>query len=354
MAQRLLLLVGWLLAAAVAASHLSAAGDRIDVVRHDDMRRVDVMIDGKPFTSYIYPTAHVTKPVLFPLRTARGTPVTRGFPLEPRPGERTDHPHQVGAWFTYGDVNGVDFWGYSDETPANEIAKKGRIRHRAITAAAGGPDRGELGVTADWVMPDGSTILDEETRFVFRGDSSSRTVDRFTRWTARGTRAVFKDTKEGAFGMRVARSLEHPTNDPGVFTDSSGHATTVPKLDNSGVTGQYRSSEGTTGEAVWGTRARWMMLTGIVEGESVTLAICDHPSNAGYPTYWHARGYGLFTANPFGKADFTNGKERMDFSLDPGRSVEFRYRILIVSGQPSSERVAASCGEFARVESTAR
>src|SRR5919201_1057880 len=82
---------------------VGARSDGVDVsiVRNDAARRVDVLVGGKPFTSYIYP-ASIKKPVLYPLRTASGTIVTRGFPLEPHPTERTDHPHQVGAWFTYG------------------------------------------------------------------------------------------------------------------------------------------------------------------------------------------------------------------------------------------------------------
>src|SRR5262249_1831460 len=75
-------------------------------------RRVDILVGGKAFTSYIWPTT-LKKPVLYPLRSASGTVVTRGFPLEPRPGERVDHPHQAGLWFEYGDVNGLDFWNNS-------------------------------------------------------------------------------------------------------------------------------------------------------------------------------------------------------------------------------------------------
>src|SRR6187402_854106 len=78
---------------------------RIRVTPNEDAKRVDITIDGKPFTSYIWP-ATIKKPVLYPLRTVTGTLVTRGFPLDPRPGERVDHPHQVGLWFSYGDVNG--------------------------------------------------------------------------------------------------------------------------------------------------------------------------------------------------------------------------------------------------------
>ena len=107
---------------------------RVDVVRKDAERRVDVLVDGKPFTSYIWPTT-LKKPVLFPIRTARGTLVTRGFPLEPRPGERVDHPHHVGLWFNYGDVNGIDFWNNSDAIPVADRHKMGTIVHRDISNA---------------------------------------------------------------------------------------------------------------------------------------------------------------------------------------------------------------------------
>jgi hypothetical protein len=108
------------------------------------------------------------------------------------------------------------------------------------------------------------------------------------------------------------------------------------------VTGRYRSSEGKVGEEVWGTRARWMVLTGIVQGEPVTLAILDHPQNYGHPTHWHARGYRLFAANPLGQAAFAPEKatgndkppiNQKKLTLEPGQAVTFRHRILILSGK---------------------
>ncbi len=102
-------------------------------------------------------------------------------------------------------------------------------------------------------------------------------------------------------GIRVARELEHPSDKPEIFTDASGIATAVPTLNNDGVTGMYRSSEGIEGDDVWGTRGKWVNLTGEINGEKVSLAILDHPKNPGYPTYWHARGYGLFAANTLGQ-----------------------------------------------------
>ena len=222
---------------------------------------MDVSIGGRPFTSYIWPE-RLKKPVLYPLRSATGTLVTRGWPFDPRPGERVDHPHHVGLWFDYGDVNGVDFWNNSDALEPEDAAKMGMIVHRRIVEARGGADRGTLVADMDWVGPGGVPYLSERTAFVFLGDATSRVVDRVTTLTARDRRVVFNDNKEGLFGMRVARQLEQPSTTAEVFTDASGKATAVPVLDNAGVTGSYTSSEGKTGDAVWSTRGRWAMLTG--------------------------------------------------------------------------------------------
>ena len=96
----------------LAVLSVSPPDHHIQVVPNEAGRRVDITIDGQPFTSYIWPTT-IKKPVLYPLRTAKATLVTRGFPLDPRKGERVDHPHHVGLWFNHGDVNGFDFWGNS-------------------------------------------------------------------------------------------------------------------------------------------------------------------------------------------------------------------------------------------------
>src|SRR5262245_35163011 len=115
----------------VAASAWSEPPPSVDVRPVPAERRVDVTVAGKPFTAYIWPE-RLAKPVLYPIRTARGTLVTRGFPLDPRPGERVDHPHHVGLWFNYGDVDGVDFWNNAETLPKEQQAKMGRIVHKAI------------------------------------------------------------------------------------------------------------------------------------------------------------------------------------------------------------------------------
>jgi methane monooxygenase PmoA-like len=329
---------------------LQAASDRIQVIVSNAARRVDVLIDGKPFTSYIYPTT-LKKPVLYPLRTAAGTIVTRGFPLEPRTGERVDHPHHAGLWFNHGDVNGLDFWNNSDDIAADQVGKMGTIVHRRVTEARSGSAQGELRVESDWLAPDGTVLLREETHFVFAGAKDTRSVVRMTHLIARDRRVVFRDNKEGTIGMRVARSLEQPSTTPEVFTDASGRPTKVPVLDNTGVTGEYESSEGLKGDAVWGTRGRWVLLRGTVEREPVTIVILDHPANPNSPTYWHARGYGLFAANPLGRKVFDDKQPEVQLTLEPRASVTFRHRVVIFSGSPSKDAIEQDYRAFASATS---
>jgi hypothetical protein len=183
-----------------------------------------------------------------------------------------------------------------------------------------------------WVSPFGKQLLIEKTEYHFIADSTIRIIDRITTLTATDSAVLFKDTKEGVFGIRVARQLELPSKEDVTLTDAQGNPTTVKAMSNEGVTGNYRSSEGVTGEAVWGTRAKWMDLYGNIGNEKISLVICDHPRNLSYPTYWHARGYGLFAANPFGVRDFTGGKDSLNYTIPAGQSLTFRYRVIISSG----------------------
>ena len=339
------LLLGVTALLAVFLSANARPPDRISITVDEQDRRVDVSIDGQPFTSYIWPTK-LAKPVLYPLRTAKGTIITRGYPLEPRPGERVDHPHHAGMWLNYESVNGIDFWNNSEAIKPQDAPKMGTIQQRATLSAKGGTDQGELEAEADWLTYDKKVLLKEHTRYIFRGGPNFRSVDRITTLQAQDEKVVFADAKDGMLGLRVVRVLEAPSNKPEVFTDASGRATTVAKLDNTGVNGVYLTSEGKKGEAAWGTRGRWCNLSGKVGEEPVTISILDHPSNPGFPTYWHARGYGLFAANPLGEKVFSNGKEELNLKLAPHQSVTFRYRVLISSEIMTPESTEAAYKAF--------
>src|SRR5437667_9599922 len=153
--------------------------DRVSVSVNEKARRVDISVDGQPFTSYLWPTM-LKKPVLYPLRTANGAIVTRGFPLEPRPGERDDHPHHAGLWFNYESVNGIDFWNNSDAIKPQDAPKMGAIVQRSIVSAKSGSQQGDLEVEADWFTFDKKVLLHEQTHFAFRGGPGFRSIDRIT------------------------------------------------------------------------------------------------------------------------------------------------------------------------------
>lgn len=307
-------------------------GEGVSFVHQEEAQEVEVWINGKYFTSYLYQD-ELKKPVLYPIKTVTGKVITRGFPINTQAGERVDHPHHLGHWFNYGDVNGIDFWNNSSARPANQKHKYGEIRHRELGLMEAGRSEGILGYKADWINAEGEVLLEEETHFSFQEEEATRIIQRKTTLTAQ-TDVDFTDNKEGMMAVRVTRALELASNKPGWFADSDGNA--LPEKSVSSVLGtaDYLSSEGGTGKEVWGTRAKWMKLQGKLEGAHVEIIMLDHPKNVGYPTYWHARDYGLFSANPLGQSVFSKGKEVLNHSLSKGESVTFKYQILIHEGEP--------------------
>ncbi len=311
------------------------------LVHSEADRKVDVFIDGEKLTSYMYPQ-EMEKPFLYPVYTAAGTVITRGYPIKPREGERVDHPHQVGVWFNYGDVNGFDFWNNSFAIPKENKIHYGKIVHREVKQAISREDIGILEVTMDWmVQPDALlpaiAILNEDTRFEFSGGEDTRTIDRITTLTASAEDVVFTDNKEGLFAIRVDRAFEYPSDQPQVFTDSEGNPSEVKVLNNEGINGHYRNSNGIEDLEVWGKRADWVGLSATKGDEEITIAMFDHPENPGYPASWHARGYGLFAVNNLGLKVFSDGKEELNFTLKKGESATFKHRLYITSGHRATD-----------------
>ena len=320
----------------------------IQLIHDEKNQRVDILVDQKPFTSFLYTDtlSILKKPVFYPIYSADGAVITRGFPLEKRSGERVDHPHHFGMWLNHGNVNGIDFWNNPPMSSTESSDKKGVIRLDSILKIESGQDKGFLEVALNWINADGETMLKEYTKFTFSGSKTQRIIDRETKLTAYQQQIVFNDSKEGMMGIRVNRALEHPTNEAVVLTDDSGLQTKVPVLDNTGVTGHYLNNNGIEGMDVWGKRANWVQLSGVVDDETLSVTIFDHPDNIGYPSYWHARGYGLFAVNPLGDSVFSEGKEVLNLTLEPGQSVTFKYRVLIISGKADAAVVSKEYEEY--------
>ncbi len=309
---------------------MNAQQVKVKLKRVDDKQRVDVLVGGKLFTSYQYPS-NMEKPFLYPVYAPDGSVITRGFPLEPRKGERVDHPHQVGIWFNHGNVNGLDFWNNSSAIPAANKDAYGHIVVTGIAEAKSGKNA-TLVVNSSWNDNNENTILVETARYIFSADKNSRTIDHISTLTAANGQVTITDNKEGMFAIRVDRAFEMPTEESLIFTDDKGNPTTVKATDNTGVTGMYVSSSGLEGDKVWSSRNNWVLLSGTKDNVLTTMGVFDHPKNVGYPAHSHARGYGLFSTNNLGAQSYVKDHEKITVILQKGESITLRHRFYVTSG----------------------
>jgi len=280
--------------------------------------QIAIDVDGKPFTTFHYGAAN-GKPFLAPLRSASGKIVTRHFPMEDVAGESRDHVHHTGLWFSYDDVNGTKFW---ENDPSYNKPHMGRIVVRTAEYKEG--DRsGKLTAVMDWRDTAGKTLLVEDRNMIFYSDPKLRTIDFEITLTA-SEDLTFGDTKEGAFAIRLADNF---TEKKGArMVDADGRATMAN---------------------VWGKRSNWVDYTAEVEGERLGVAMFDHPQNPRHPTYWHARDYGLFALNPFGRNAFDSTQEESQWKLPKDQKLLFRWRVVIHPGDAETGHVADLYQQYA-------
>ena len=282
-------------------SELSSAG----VELRSSGSNVEVLVGGKPFTTYI--TDDGPKPYYFPVIGPTGASFTRAYPMKNVEGEDRDHPHQRSMFFTHGNVNGFDFWASDPKNPPKP--NYGSIKETAVKTLAAGQAVGVIHTTDDWLGPDGKKVCEDERVVRFYDTRAGRVFDFDVVVKATAGPVTFGDTKEGMFGLRVASSMDVKNKKGGKITNA----------------------EGLTDEAAWGKASPWVDYTGPVEGKQVGVAILNHPSSFRYPTTWHVRTYGLFAANPFGWHDF-GMKQAGDYTIPEGQSIAFRYRVVLHAG----------------------
>ena len=268
-----------------------------------------ILCDGQLVTKYHY--QDVPRPFFYPIIGPTGEEMTRGYPMNPHEDEQTDHVHHRSLWFGHGDVNGVDFW---HETPKGkeETRPHGKIVHTAFSGMKAGSGPMEVRSRNDWVTNQGVKLCEDARVYRFSKTADGQiAIDFDLTLKATAGEVKFGDTKEGTMAMRVLPTMRQ---------DSTGH---------------ILNGEGVSGKEAWGKRAAWCDFYGPDrKGNVVGIAIFNHPQNAGHPTYWHARDYGLFAANPFGKRAFVGkDSEEGGHTLAAGAELRLRYRILLHQGE---------------------
>lgn len=309
------------------AANVGQAGkkEKVEFKNLESEKKVEVFVGGKLFTAFIYPD-NMEKQSLYPIASASGKLITRGYPLDPRPFERTDHPHHVGLWLNFGDVNGLDFWNNSFAIKPADKPKYGTVKFRKVVSE--NPAKGTLVTTSEWVDVNDKVLLNEETTFVFEGTGNLRTIERTSKLTAT-QKVTFTENKEGLIGLRLDRAFEEPATKPDKFLDANGIVTEVPIMNNEGVNGVYRNAEGISGGDVWSKRSPWVALRANKEGEILTVVIIDNAKNPNYPAWSHARGYGLFATNNLGGRAFDKNATEVKIILNPGESIVFKHKIVV-------------------------
>jgi hypothetical protein len=290
----------------------------------EDGRRVTVTVDGQPFAEYL--TKSGTKPAIWPIIGPSGKRMTREYPMAAKAKhERADHPHHRSLWFTHGDVDGVDFWA---ERFGSKDEKAGVIKHREFVKIESG-NQAVIVTQNDWCKRVGDRkILEDQTSLTFGCDDTGRWIDYEITLKA-GKRPVrFGDTKEGCFGIRVAAPLKPDAKLGGLLINGNGEKN----------------------KAAWGKAADWIDYSGPVDGETVGVAMMNHPSSFRYPTRWHARTYGLCSANPFGLSYFVGEGNDGTHTIPAGGSITFRYRVLLHKGDAKAAKVAEAYRAYAKTQ----
>ncbi len=285
-------------------------------VKQDD-EGVSILLNGRLFTKYLIKSG--AKPILWPVIGPTEKPITRGYPMrEATPEERNDHIHHRSFWFTHGDVNGIDFW--------SENKGHGNIIQREFLEVKGGPTA-VVSTRNDWVGPEGEKQCSDTRVYRFGADQRGRWIDCDITVTAEYGDVTFGDTKEGSFGVRLAGDMKVSAKKGGRIINSRGQSDLE----------------------AWGQPAEWVDYHGPVDGETVGVTIMNHPKSFRYPTRWHVRTYGLFTANVFGLHHFERSdKADGSFTLKKGESFVFRHRVFMHKGDEKQGDVAAVYAEYAK------
>ncbi len=274
-----------------------------------ELARAVVTVDGRLFTEYRY-GHYACRPFFYPLLTSGGQRLTRAWPVENVPGENQDHYHHRSVYTAHGLVNGYNLW--------DENTGHGAMLQRGEPVVGVEADVARIDGIIDWFGPDGQRLLEEWREYRLSAEGDLRVLDQRSEFRARYGAVTFGDTKEGGlFTIRVPTSMD--AKDRGRIENANGQV--------------YDSGQGE--ETTWGQRAAWVDYSGpVANGEQWGHTVVDHRDNPRHPTYWHVRGYGLFTANPFGAHDFRNDKTLDEsLTLAAGDSLTFRYRLIVHPGR---------------------
>ncbi len=276
--------------------------------------------DGKPIAEYVVDQSN--KPYLWPVYGPTGKAMTRAYPMKTVEGEQHDHPHHRGICFGHESIGGFDNWAekatFEEQMKSPKTVEKakarlatlGSIKHEKYVKLDANSEQALIQEECGFYDISGKKLVTEKRTMTFRISGNAHTIDFDQDLIASEETIAFADKKDAGLSIRVPTSMAVDSKQGGKIITSEG------KID----------------AEAWSTSAKWVDYQGPVEGETLGVAMLNHPSSFRYPTKWHVRTYGLFTANPFAQQQYDKTQPDGGFDLKKGDTLKLRHRFVFHKG----------------------
>jgi len=227
-----------------------------------------------------------------------------------------DHIHHHGLMFAVA-IDGVDFW--------SETRKCGRQIQRDISEVWQLSPRFVLlpGIKTplEWTKPDGTTVVATEKRTIQMNDGVGATLMTWrTQLSPPDGKDSIKITGSHYFGLGMR------------FVQSMDNASTFAFADPNAKSEAVRGDEKLT-------PSEWAACTGKVDGNTVTVAMFDHPANS-RPVLWFTM------SRPFSYLSATIDLHRKALVVKAGEKLDVRYGAAVWDGEPGRDRIEAAYKEW--------
>jgi len=272
---------------------LSANGAKITAVKIGS--KINVIIDGKFFTSYIF-SEDEKYPFFYPVNG----PLSGGSVTSMR---NAIYPHHTSLFFGCDLVNGGNYW--------QEDLERGRIISVNPQILKEGGDTVIITDECIWSRPGALSPVKDTRKFIITTPSESVTQIDVEITMEMLMDVHIRKTNHSLFSARMAADLS--VTNGGTMINAEG----------------ARSEKETFGKG-----SPWIDYSGkrgdVIEG----LTIMQHPSNPWYPSPWFTRDYGFMSPTPMYWPE--NGEETF---MKKGTSLLLRYRVMVHAGDHLAAKI---------------
>lgn len=281
----------------------------------EDQTHIALLKEGRIIWQFNFDKAK-DKPYFHPLRTPMGLDMTLERP--------TDHPWHRGLWFSWKNINGVNYWEENRETGhsvGRSLIKKVKSNLKKGSAHA------NIRIWMEYA-DSGKTKLTERRRLdISSPENGSYLIKWYHEFKAAEDLTLYleKPAKHGGVAWGGYAGLSYRGS------DQLEHATFF-------TSGGWSNKSDLTG---YGEKERWMGISARNNNKDVSLVIFDHPKNIRYPSpwyVWYSEGHNLFFTPSF----LFDGP----LTLKKGQKLKLQYAVWVVDGQVTTAEIENQFSHF--------